>query len=325
MRNLKFINSGAWLLAVVLLFVPLLSTQQQVFAGAPPAQGGLGFCDTKPNDDVLLGRCCSQETPPSYCSSSPRQQKDFAAAMMKYEQNQTPGAGGSGGDSEMRSNLSFFAAVLVLFGGIWALLALSLHRFGKRIALQSVHLSPIYRFAFQPSTALTAIGLLFGAAIVGGILIAPEKTAAGKPGKPGKSKMTSVSNPSNKPVFKAAQVVGGSGITQIGAPVFDSAGNRYVSGGFTGTFTVGATTLTATRDFDAFIAKYDANGNGLWARRGSGLTTGVTNIPIEGVTALAVDANGNVYAGGSFVKTLTLQGGANANITLNDDGVTGFN
>ena len=45
----------------------------------------------------------------------------------------------------------------------------------------------------------------------------------------------------------------------------------------------------------------------------------------EGATALAVDQSGNVYIGGSFVKTMTLQGGANPGATLNDNGAAGIN
>ncbi len=282
------------------------------------------------NQTVFAGQSGCQTGPP--VTPTPRdnrsQKRQFAAAQIRAEHNQPPNGGLSGGgETPARSNFSFFASIFVLFGGLWTLFALLRHRFGKRRQPHHTRLPKGWDLAFNPSFALSVFGFLFLATIIGSVLTKPIAVTAEKRVKADKSLMTGLLNPSNKPVFKTTQQIGGSGITQIGAPVFDSMGNRYIRGGFTGTLTIGATTLTATRDFDMFVAKYGASGNALWARQASGSTSGAipATLAVEGATALAVDAGGNVYIGGSFVKTLTLQGGTNANITLGDNGAAGIN
>ena len=311
MFNYKSNDIIIFLLAAVFLLAPLFLTNQTVFAGAPSCQGG------EPTDPCNRGGQCEQN-----------QQQKLAAAQIRNERHQPPnGSLSSGGDTPTRSNFTFFASILVLFGGLWTLFALVCNQLGKRRQLHQTRLAKVWDFAFKPSYALSVFAFLFLAAIGGGVLTKPAAVNAEKRVKADKSAMTGLLNPSNKPVFKTTQEIGGTGITQIGAPVFDAAGNRFVRGGFTGTLTIGAATLTATKDFDLFVAKYDANGNALWARQGSGSTSSAipATLAVEGATALSVDANGYVYVGGAFVKTITLQGGANANITLNDNGAAGIN
>lgn len=80
----------------------------------------------------------------------------------------------------------------------------------------------------------------------------------------------------------------------------DAQGNTYVSGTFNGTVVLGNTLLTATQAApnmlfasDVFVAKLDAAGNYLWAvQLGDGQALSLS--------ALAVDAAGDVYAVGSF-------------------------
>ena len=313
--NYKSTNITIFLFAAFFLLAPLFLTAIPAFAGTNTVQGG------DPTDP------CLRPDTPGCPTPTPTPQPNFAAAQFRHERNQSPRGGLNTGETATRSNFTFFASIFVLFGGLWTLFALLRNKFGKRRQPNKARLTKVWDFAFQPSFALSAFAFLFMAAIVGGVLTKPPAVAAGKRDKPNKKLMSGLINPSNKPVFKTAQEIGGSGTTQIGAPVFDAAGNRYVNGGFTGTLTIGATTLTATKDFDMFIAKYDANGNALWARQAGGSTSGAipASLAVEGATALAVDGGGNVYLGGSFVKTLTLQGGANANITLNDNGVLGIN
>ena len=208
-----------------------------------------------------------------------------------------------------------------------------------------------FELAAKPSAAFASLGILFVALFVSSFLIAPTTTVSARkqlvkngkkdvshPRKPlaagieHKSKkgtlekMIGVDNPANESTFKSAVQIGGSGVTQLGQAVYDADGNLYVTGGFTGSITLGSTTLTATKDFDMFIAKFDANIDAwVWARKGSGAANGVpNNLALEAGTTLAV-AGGNVYVAGSFVKTLTLQGGANPNLTLNDNGSAGIN
>jgi hypothetical protein len=73
----------------------------------------------------------------------------------------------------------------------------------------------------------------------------------------------------------------------------DGSGNSHVTGSFGGTATFGSTTLTDTKDGDIFVAKYDPDGNVLWAVQAGG---------IEGNTGngIAVDGLGNSYVTGSF-------------------------
>ena len=304
-RNLNSKNIVTLLFAAFFLLAPLFLTQQTAFAGYPSSQGGVPLTDT--------GRRFQEGRP----------QRDFAAAQTRNERHQPPGAGTlRGSDTETRSNFSFFMSLLVLLGGIWALIALLRQRLDNRLTQSRGRLPVNWNLAFKPQFALSVFGFLFAAAIIGGVLTAPTAVTAEKRGRRDKSKMTGLMNPSSKPVFKTAQQIGGGGITQIGSPVFDTAGNRYVRGGFTGD----VAGLQASRFFDAFVAKYDQNGNALWARQATGATGGISAAnSIEGATALAVDSSGSVYIGGSFVKTIMLDGGANQSITLNDNGAAGVN
>jgi len=83
----------------------------------------------------------------------------------------------------------------------------------------------------------------------------------------------------------------------------DTMGNSYIAGFFNdSTFTIGSTTLVnASRGHDeSFVAKYDPNGNVLWAKSASGMDSDEAN-------SVATDALGNVYLAGSFISpTLTL-------------------
>jgi hypothetical protein len=60
---------------------------------------------------------------------------------------------------------------------------------------------------------------------------------------------------------------GGSGIQA------DAQGNVYVSGDFSGIGNFGDTNLTSFGAGDVFLAKYAANGDLLWVRQASGITT----------------------------------------------------
>lgn len=75
----------------------------------------------------------------------------------------------------------------------------------------------------------------------------------------------------------------------------DASGNVYASGRYYSDFiTIGSTTLTnVNNNYDLFIAKYDTDGNPLWAKGGS--SNGNDWMP-----SLAVDANGYLIATGWF-------------------------
>ncbi|MBK7946935.1 MAG: SBBP repeat-containing protein [Flavobacteriales bacterium] len=80
----------------------------------------------------------------------------------------------------------------------------------------------------------------------------------------------------------------------------DASGNVCIIGGFqSDSIRFGATTLhnTSTGSTeDVFVAKYDSNGNLLWARSDGG----AGGTPRDVGNAIAVDGNGNVYACGYF-------------------------
>jgi len=85
----------------------------------------------------------------------------------------------------------------------------------------------------------------------------------------------------------------------------DAAGNAYVAGNYIDTLTFGTFKLTGTGRM--FLAKYDANGNVLWAKQDAGISTG------DSLTSVAIDAAGNAYITGVFKGTLNF--GAFSNTT----------
>ncbi len=91
--------------------------------------------------------------------------------------------------------------------------------------------------------------------------------------------------------------------------VTDALGNVYVAGTFSGTSTsstviIGSDTLTnaggATYTQDIFVAKYDSNGNEIWAKSAG-------NIGNDWATSISIDGFGNLYVSGGYTSaTLTI-------------------
>ncbi|UOQ55686.1 T9SS type B sorting domain-containing protein [Hymenobacter cellulosivorans] len=83
-----------------------------------------------------------------------------------------------------------------------------------------------------------------------------------------------------------------------GAPKIatDAAGNAYISGGFSGSITLGSIKLTASSATDAFVAKLNPAGTYQWGVRAGGAGDDCAN-------NLAVDASGNCFVTGSFERT----------------------
>ncbi|MCS6978295.1 MAG: tandem-95 repeat protein [Gemmatales bacterium] len=98
--------------------------------------------------------------------------------------------------------------------------------------------------------------------------------------------------------------LGGVGLDAARDVVTDTAGNTCVAGNFSGTATIGGSTVTAMADQAAFIAKYAADGSLLWLRvldaaAGDSVTA----------SAIALDpTTGQVAVTGSFTGTAALQG-----------------
>jgi FlgD Ig-like domain len=93
----------------------------------------------------------------------------------------------------------------------------------------------------------------------------------------------------------------------------DAAGNTYVTGMFEGMVTFGSTTLTSAGLSDIFVAKYDASGSVVWAKRAGGTA-------LDQGRDIVVDAAGNAYVTGFFrgasasFGSITLTGGGGAEI-----------
>jgi hypothetical protein len=107
-------------------------------------------------------------------------------------------------------------------------------------------------------------------------------------------------------------VGGGGPRSDVAAGIaMDADGNHFVTGTFGGTATFGGLSITAADDDpnsswdDAFLLKYDADGEAVWARRGG---TGIFN---DFGNAVAVGPDGSVYWAGTFTALATFDGGDN--------------
>ncbi|MGI4822473.1 MAG: T9SS type A sorting domain-containing protein [Janthinobacterium lividum] len=98
---------------------------------------------------------------------------------------------------------------------------------------------------------------------------------------------------------------GGAGVNKI---VVDAAGNSYIAGDFSGSFSLGATTLSSQAG-DGYIAKRDSAGTWLWVRQIGGSSN-------DRAQSLGLDATGRVYLAGEFYSA-TMQLG---NTTLTKAG-----
>lgn len=87
-----------------------------------------------------------------------------------------------------------------------------------------------------------------------------------------------------------------SGEAYSASHTIDDAGNIYISGFFYGTLTFGGTFLNTSGSGDMFLAKYDASGNVIWAKRHGG-----TNI--DYYMGIVADTMGNIFTTGSFSST----------------------
>ncbi|MDJ1473081.1 SBBP repeat-containing protein [Xanthocytophaga flava] len=81
---------------------------------------------------------------------------------------------------------------------------------------------------------------------------------------------------------------------------FDTSGNLYSTGLFTGTGTVGTTTLTSKGQTDVFTLKYNNTGAVQWVKAAASNDDDYVN-------ALGIDGSGNVYITGYFYNPFTLE------------------
>ena len=121
------------------------------------------------------------------------------------------------------------------------------------------------------------------------------------------------SSPSSAQSLEWAKQAGGTNNDRSKAIAVDTSGNSYVTGGFQGSATFGAgeaneTTLVSTGANDIVVAKYDGNGDLVWAKQAGGTSFDVGS-------DIAVDTSGNSYVTGSFLGSATF-GAGEANETM---------
>lgn len=78
-------------------------------------------------------------------------------------------------------------------------------------------------------------------------------------------------------------------------------GDVYTSGRFVNTASFGTTNLTSAGQSDIYLARYDANGTLIWARKAGGVGT-------DAAYAVTADASGNAYITGDFSGTADFGG-----------------
>ena len=101
------------------------------------------------------------------------------------------------------------------------------------------------------------------------------------------------------PTVSWATSIGGTSIDYGYGIATDSAGNVYVIGLYSGSVTIGSTTLNSAGSNDAFVAKYDTSGTVQWAR-----SIGGTDYDYG--YGIATDSNGNVYVIGLYTDSVTI-------------------
>ena len=98
-----------------------------------------------------------------------------------------------------------------------------------------------------------------------------------------------------------AKRAGGGGDDKALGISYDNAGNIYICGYFNGSATFSGTTITGYGGNDIFIAKYDANGNFLWAKKAGSSGR-------DEALGIKCDAAGNAYVCGMFKGSANFSG-----------------
>jgi hypothetical protein len=96
-----------------------------------------------------------------------------------------------------------------------------------------------------------------------------------------------------QPAWQWASQASGTGTSSVTAVATDAAGNTVVAGQFTGSITLGATTLVSAGDYDVFVARLSPAGQWTQAVRGGGPDSDI-------VKGLAADGAGMVTVVGWF-------------------------
>lgn len=104
------------------------------------------------------------------------------------------------------------------------------------------------------------------------------------------------------PNWQWAKSHGNMAAENISGLAVNSIGESYACGYyFSSNFTLGTTTLTNNGNYDSYVAKFDVNGNPLWAKSfGGGFD--------DNATSIAIDASGNSYVVGNFISATMVCG-----------------
>ena len=98
----------------------------------------------------------------------------------------------------------------------------------------------------------------------------------------------------------------GDAAAEVEGLVSGADGRRYLVGRYRGTLNVGASTVSSTGTFDIFVASFERDGTSRWVRSfGQGMRDGGS--AIDWGRALAMGADGTVYVGGAFNRSLQLE------------------
>jgi hypothetical protein len=95
-----------------------------------------------------------------------------------------------------------------------------------------------------------------------------------------------------------ARQAGGTGYDRGAGIAVDSTGSSFVAGTFTGKATFGSRTMTSSGASDIFLAKYDGDGNLLWAQQAGGKS-------YDWASSVALDSAGDCYVAGEFATNAT--------------------
>lgn len=105
------------------------------------------------------------------------------------------------------------------------------------------------------------------------------------------------------PDFEWVKNIGGSGYESIEDIASDASGNVYVIGSFENTIQIGSTSLVSSGSYDIFFAKFDQNGNPLFAISAGGPEYDIGH-------SISIDNNGDILVAGIFSGTASF-GGSN--------------
>lgn len=108
-----------------------------------------------------------------------------------------------------------------------------------------------------------------------------------------------------------ARRFGGAGNDTGMAVAVDASNNVILTGGFSGTATIGATSLTSSGDADIIVAKFNAAGTLQWASRAG-------SIGRDQGRSLAVDNSNNIYVVGAFGANVSFGATTLSSSGLND-------